>query len=102
MITFPTHTSMKALYTFLEENKILITKYTVRKIYEAIKENKELASLFVVKDKPIAGFVPRENFLEVLNKSKEVLIKEEEYEAVVKTLKVIDSYYIHELIRSSQ
>jgi GTP-binding protein EngB required for normal cell division len=100
MIEFPTITH-RVLMEFLEEHKVLVSRYLVRQISHALKNNVKVITLFQVKNRPIVGLVPKHSYLEALEKAKELFIKEEEYEAAAKTNKVIDEYHIIQLIESS-
>jgi hypothetical protein len=86
---------------FLKENKVLVHKYVVREIKKAYSAGKDEADLFKFEDGRFHTKVPRKNFVKTLTDSKNLFIKEQEFEYAGEVSKLINTIVIDNLIKDS-
>ena len=86
---------------FLKENKVLVHKYVVREIKKAYNAGKSEADLFKFEDGKLHTKVPRKNFVKTLTDSKELFIKEQEFEYAGEVSRLINTIVIEDLIKDT-
>jgi hypothetical protein len=97
MIVLPPKSS-SVWMRFLKENNVMIYKYILSSISNAIKSGADSVQLFKFEDDSMVSWIPRENFIDTLNHAKLVFLKAEEYEYVQKTIVLTDRFHIETLL----
>jgi len=86
---------------FIKENQVLVYKYIVRAIRDALKTDVEKIDLFKFDDNTMFAWVPRNKALVTLEDALKIFIDSEEYEYAAKTQNIITKYHVDNLIRES-
>jgi len=87
--------------TFWDDNKILVYKYVVKQVRNAIKNGDNKAILFGFQDNDVKVWIDKDKYVESLERAFETFVKEEEFEYAVKLRKIINEFLIDEVIRES-
>ena len=86
---------------FLTENKVLVYKYIVREIKKGLQQETDTIDLFRFEDNTMYAWIPKTKVLQTLNEAIQLFIKSEEYEYAQKTVNIVNSYHINNLIKES-
>lgn len=100
MVIIPTKFA-RHLQQFMDDNVLLIFKYTLRKIKSGIKSNADSIDLFMLEDGSIKAFIKRKDYIKVLESAIEQFIIHEEYELAREADLILRERWAEQLIQES-
>jgi protein-arginine kinase activator protein McsA len=87
--------------TFWDDNKVMVYKYVVKQVRNAIKNGDEKAVLFGFENNDVKIWIEKHKYVESLERALDTFVKEEEFEYAAKVRKIINEFLIDEVIRES-